>query len=95
MKWAIYLKTDAVLTNNPEKYLALRDAHVPSEKDQPSHWSMREWWKVYVGSWWGVIMTRIRVWQYSGRGGWKERLGSVEETVVKDGISEKIQEVYQ
>jgi hypothetical protein len=94
MKWAIYLKTDAVLTNNPEKYLALRD-HKPSEKDQPDFWPLRDRMTMYLWSWLGFLVMSLRVWRYSGRGGWKEKLGNVEEKVVKGGISEKVQDIKE
>ena len=94
MKWAMYLQTDAVLTNNPEKYLALRD-HSPSEKDRPEHWPMKEWFKLYLWSWLGFIFMTLRVWRYAGRGGWKDKLGNFEERVVKGGVTEKAQEVTE
>jgi hypothetical protein len=92
MKWAIYLKTDAVLTNNPEKYLALRD-HEPSEQDQPDNWAMRDRLTLYLWSWLGYLIMSLRVWRFSGRGGWREKLGNVEERVVEGGLSEKVQEI--
>jgi hypothetical protein len=88
MKWAMYLKTDAVLTNDPPKYIALRD-HVPSEKDSPENWPLRDRLKLYLFSWLGYIFMTIRVWRYAKRGGWS----TVEERVVKGGIQEKIEEV--
>ena len=94
MKWAMRLKTDAVLTNDPPKYLALRD-HVPSKTDDPENWPRNEQWKLYLLSWLGFLLMSMRVWRYSGRGGWKEKLGNVEERVVEGGISEKIQEVQE
>ena len=92
MKWAISLKTDAVLTNDPEKYLALKD-HKPSILDYPQNWSFRNWWTVYFWSWLGATIMNIRVWRYSGRGGWNMKLGNVEERVIKGGIPEKAQEI--
>jgi hypothetical protein len=94
MKWAMYLKTDAVLTNNPEKYLALRD-HVPTEHDQPENWLLKEWLILYIRSWVSFVFTTLRVWRFSGRGGWKEKLGNVEEKGVKSGVLEKIQEIQE
>ena len=93
MKWAIYLKIDAVLTNDPEKYLALRDC-APSEQDQPSNWPLKDQLILYFWSWLGFLMMSVRVWMYSGRGGWKEKLGNVEERVVEEGISETVQEIH-
>ena len=93
MKWAIYLKTDAVLTNDPEKYLALRDC-VPSEQDQPANWSWKDRLTLYFWSWCGFLIMTLRIWRFSGRGGWKEKLGNVEERLVEGGISEKVQEIH-
>jgi hypothetical protein len=93
MKWAMYLKTDAVLTNNPEKYLALRD-YVPTEQDHPENWPLREFMTTYLWSWVTIIFMSLHVWRISKRGGWKEKLGNVEEKVIKDGISEKVQEIH-
>ena len=93
MKWAMHLQTDAVLTNNPEKYLALRD-YMPSEKDRPEYWSLSDRLTLYLWSWLGFILMNFRVWRYSGRGEWKEKLGNVEERLIKGGISEKAQEVH-
>jgi len=90
----MYLKTDAVLTNDPEKYLSLRD-HEPTKEDQPEFWSMRDRMTLYLWSWLGFFVMTLRVWRFSGRGGWKEKLGNVEERVVKGGISEKAQEVKE
>jgi hypothetical protein len=92
MKWAIYLKTDAVLTNNPDKYLALRD-HEPSEQDQPDNWAMKDRLTLYLWSWLGYLIMSIRVWRFSGRGGCREMLWNVEERVVEGGLSEKVQEI--
>jgi len=94
MKWAIHLETDAVLTNNPEKYLALRD-HESSEKDQPDYWPLKDRMTMHLWSWLGYLIMTLRVWRYSGRGGWKEKLGNVEERVVKGGISEKAQDIKE
>ena len=93
MKWAMCLKTDAVLTNDPEKYLALRD-HVPSEQDHPTNWPFKDQLSLYFWSWFGVFIMSLRIWRYSGRGGWKEKLGNVEERIVEGGISEKVQEIH-
>ena len=41
----------------------------------------------------GFISMTLRVWRFSGRGGWKEKLGNVEERIVKGGITEKAQEI--
>jgi hypothetical protein len=92
MKWAMYLKTDAVLTNDPEKYLALRD-HVPSPMDRLEAWDWRDRWTMYLWSYLGAFVMSVRVWRYSGRGGWKEKLGNMEERMVKGSISEKAQEI--
>jgi hypothetical protein len=92
MKWAIYLKTDAVLTNDPEKYLAFRD-RVPLEQDQPANWPWKDQLTIYFLSWFGFLMMTLRVWRFSGRGRWKERLGNVVEGVGKGDISEKVQEI--
>ena len=94
MKWAISLRTDAVLTNNPEKYLALRN-HEPSEEDQPENWPLRDRMTLHLWNWLGFLIMSLRVWRYSGRGGWKEKLGNVEEQVVQGGISEKAQNVQE
>jgi len=93
MKWAIYLKTDAVLTNNPEKYLALRD-HEPSELDRPDNWTLRDRLTLHLRSWMGFLLMKFRVWRYSKRG-WREKLGNVEERVVQGGLSEKLQEIQE
>lgn len=92
MKWAIYLKTDAVLTNNPDKYLSLRD-HEPAEQDQPDNWAMKDRLTLYLWSWLGYLIMSLRVWRFSGRGGWREKLGNVEERVVEGGLLEKVQEI--
>jgi hypothetical protein len=92
MKWAMCLKTDAVLTNDPPKYLALRD-HVPSEVDLPENWPWRDRLKLYLFSWLGYIFMTLRVWQYKKRGGWTEKMGNLEERVVEGGIQEKIEEM--
>lgn len=89
----MYLHTDAVLTNNPEKYLALRD-HVPNEQDQPEYWSWKDRLTLYLQSWIGFVSMSFRVWRYSGRGGWKEKLGNIEERIIKGGISEMVQEIH-
>ena len=94
MKWAMCLKTDAVLTNDPEKYLTLRD-HEPSKKDEPENWPLRDRMTLYLWSWLGFIFMSLRVWRYSGRGGWKEKLGNVEERVIKGGVTEKAQEIQE
>jgi len=94
MKWAMRLKTDAVLTNDPSKYLELRD-HIPSENDEPENWPLREQLNLYLWSWLGFFIMSLRVWRYSGRGGWKEKLGNMEERVVEGGISEKVQEIKE
>jgi hypothetical protein len=47
MKWAMYLQTDAVLMNNPEKYLTLRDQS-PTEKDLPENWPLRDRWTLFL-----------------------------------------------
>ena len=88
MKWAIYLKTDAVLTNNPEKYLEFRD-HEPSEKDQPGNWSLSDRLKLYLWSWLGFFIMSLRIWRFSARGRWKDKLGDVKER----GNSEKIHQI--
>lgn len=90
----MYLKTDAVLTNDPEKYLAFRD-HVPTEKDQPENWPLRDLFKLYLWSWFRFFIMSLHIWRYARRGGWKEKLESVEERVVKGGISEKVQEINE
>src|SRR5436309_15303563 len=82
MKWAVYLKTDAVLTNDPEKYLMLIRDHESTEKDQPKYWSMKDRWRLFLWSWLGFVIMSLRVWRFSGRGGWKGKLGNVEERVV-------------
>jgi hypothetical protein len=89
MKWAMYLGLDAVLTNDPEKYLKLRD-HVPSKQDDPENWSMKDRWTLYLWSWLGFLIMSLRVWRYSNRGSWKEKLGNVEETFAKGGATEKV-----
>ena len=94
MKWAMYLKTDAVLTNDPEKYLALRD-RVPSEQDQPAHWPLKDQLALYLWSWLGFLMISLRVWRLSGRGRWRAKLGNVEESVGKGDVSEKVQEIHE
>jgi hypothetical protein len=86
------LKTDAVLTNDPEKYLGLRD-HEPSDADEPDHWPLADRMRLYLLSWLGFLIMTYRVWRFSSRGGWKEKLGNVEEELVEGGMSEKIQEV--
>jgi hypothetical protein len=88
MRWAIYLKTDAVLTNDPKKYLDLHDQHVTSTADCPENWSMRDRWTLFLWSWLGYFVMSLRIWRFSGRGGWKEKLENVEEHVVEGGISE-------
>ena len=88
------LRTDAVLTNNPEKYLALRD-HVPTEKDSPENWPLSDRWTIYLWSWIGYVVMSFRIWRYSGRGGWKEKLGNVEERVLEGGAVEKFQEIQE
>jgi len=96
MKWAMYLKTDAVLTNDLAKYLALRD-HVPSKEDTPESWPYRDFFTIYCLSWLGFLIMSFRVWRYAGRGNlrWKDRSGNIEETIVKGGISEKMQEIEE
>jgi hypothetical protein len=84
----MYLQIDAVLTNNPEKYLALRD-HVPTERDQPENWPFKYRWTLFLWNWLGFIMMSLLVWRTSGRQGWKEKLNNVVERVVEDSISEK------
>jgi len=91
MKWAMYLKTDAVLTNDPAKYLALRD-HVPSKKDSPDYWTYRDFFTVWCLNWLGYLIMSFRVWRYAGRDTWKEKLGNVEEKIVNGGMSEKVQQ---
>ena len=93
MKWAMYLKTDAVLTNDPEKYLALRN-HLSTEPDQPDNWSLRNQWSLYFWKWYGFVMMSLRVWRFSEPRSWKERSGDVQEKAVKgEGEnSEKLQE---
>jgi hypothetical protein len=76
MKWAMRLETDAVLTNDPEKYLSLRD-HVPTEKDEPANWPYRSLLTLYFWSWLGFLMMSVRVWRFSGRGGWKGKLENI------------------
>ena len=93
MKWAIYLKTDAVLTNDPEKYLALR-SRVLTEQDHPESWPWREFITLYLWSWLGFIFMSLRVLGFSKRGGWKEKLGNVEAKVIKGGVSGKVQEIH-
>jgi hypothetical protein len=92
MKWAMYLKTDAVLTNDPVKYLKLRD-HVPSKKDTPENWPYRDLLLLYAFSWLGYFIMSFRVWRYAGRAGWKEKMGIVEEKIVQGGITEKVQDM--
>lgn len=88
----MYLKADAVLTNDPGKYLALRD-HVPSKQDTPENWPYRAQLALHLWSWLGFFIMSFRVWRFAGRGGWKEKLGDVEESIVEGGISEKVQEI--
>lgn len=90
MKWAIYLKTDAVLTNDPEKYLALRDSAY-SQQDQPPNWPLKDQLILFLLSWFGFLIMSFRVWKFSRRGR-KVKLGNIEKTVVERGISEKVQE---
>jgi hypothetical protein len=94
MKWAIYLRTDAVLTNDPDKYLAFRD-HVPSEQDQPANWPLRDQLTLYLLSWVGFLMMKLLIWRFSGRGGWKEKLENIEDNLGEGGISEKIREICE
>jgi len=95
MKWAMYLRVDAVLTNDPKRYLDLRDKHVASTADCPETWPWRARMTLYFWSWMGFISMTLRVWRFSGRGGWKEKLGNVEERIVKGGITEKAQEIRE
>ena len=78
MKWSMYLKTDAVLTNDPEKYLALRDDYFPTEQDQPENWPLKDVLTLYFWSWLGFVIMSLRIWRFSGRGEWREKLGNVE-----------------
>jgi hypothetical protein len=93
MKWSMQLRTDAVLTNDPKKYLAVRESHVPSTADCPENWPWRDRLRLFMYSWLGYLMMTFRVWRYSGHGAWKERLGNVEERLVEGGISEKMADI--
>ena len=73
MKWAMYLQVDAVLTNDPEKYLALRD-HVPTERDKPESWPFKDRWRLFLWTWLGLIVMSLLSWRSSRRQGWKEKL---------------------
>jgi hypothetical protein len=90
MKWAMYLGLDAVLTNDPEKYLSLRN-HVPSEKDDLRYWPLKERWNIFLWSWIGFLVTVLHAWRYSGqRSRWKERLRDVKRNLIQGGAVRKI-----
>jgi hypothetical protein len=92
MKWAIYLKTDAVLTNDPEKYLALRDSAY-SERDLPPNWPLKDQLILFFWNWLGFLIMSFRVWRFSRRER-KANLGKIEKTVVEGVISEKLKEIH-
>ena len=92
MKWAMYLKTDAVLTNDPVKYIALRD-HVPSKNDAPESWPYRDFFTLYALSWMGYFLMTLRVWRFAIRSEFHAKMEKVEEKMANGGLTEKIQEI--